>query len=452
MLIFLCLGTDDLYAQNTYTPNAPTWRLVSSDKSSTWSYEWDGGYQRDLWDYHYGSISSSQADSAIVKLWYEIGNPNTIQVYRYSYTDFPTYYEKLTVMRHRPDNPGNGFRELERFDYAHRSLLYVKTNGPDPDGEELLRDVYSYDTAGNLLQKIEYRFKTFQGYGPRNVIRYSYSPDAKILTQNNYTVINGDLENLELSYNDQRFYDSEGLWVALVSKNSATTFRKDLYDYNLDGLDSKARSYSSSDSLNWVLSESRETSYVLSFGENKPFRKDYYWHSSSDSSSVRDSSYRLFSYLDFNRDIYKMTYNSNGILAISVHYIYNEDMKLLLQHSHRDYGGNQGSNSDEVYVWETVVANDDLVQEVPGLSLSVYPNPFRAASKVRYSLMEPGTIKLELYNLRGQKVKTLISEGKAAGEHEMDMDLTDLNLASGVYILRASSNGASTGQKLMLLK
>ena len=98
------------------------------------------------------------------------------------------------------------------------------------------------------------------------------------------------------------------------------------------------------------------------------------------------------------------------------------------------------------------VSNDDLVQEVPGLSLSVYPNPFSATSKICYSLKDSGTIKLELYNLRGQKVKTLISEGKAAGEHELDMDLTDLNLASGVYVLRASSNGARAGRKLMLIK
>jgi hypothetical protein len=451
MLIFLSLGTGDLSAQYAFAPDAPTWRLVSSLQTSAWSYGMNGGSSETQSQNYYTGSSSTLPDSTVDLSWSHVSNIPTVSIYQYYYTDLPDYYEHLTILSYRPHPSGSGYRRLERFDYEHRPLLSVKYRGNEPGGVEMEKDEYSYNDAGYLAQKIEYRTKS-QTYGPKNVIRYSYRPDAKILTQHIYTVINGDLENLELNYNDQRFYDSSGLQIALVSRSSATSFHKNLYDYNLDGQESKARFYNSNDSLNWVLSDSRETIYDLSFGESQPFRKDYYWYSSSDSSSVRDSSYQLFSYLDFNRDIYQLTYYGDGTFSNSVHFVYNEDMKLLLQHSYRDDGDNDGEHRHAEYVWEIVVANEDLVQQVPGLSLRVYPNPFRATSKICYSLKDSGTMKLELYNLRGQKVKTLISEGKKAGEHELDMDLTDLNLASGVYILRASSNGSMAGRKLMLLK
>ena len=455
MLILLSLGTDNLSAQNILSPDTPTWRLVSSLQTTAWSWDMNGGSSETQIQNYYTGSSSTLPDSTVEMNWSHVSSVPSVWVYQYYYTDLPDYYEKLSVMRSRPYFAGNGSRELERFDYAHRPLLYVKTRGPDPDGEELFRNEYSYDADGNLLQKIEYLTKYQQVYGPKKVIRYSYRPDGKILTQYEYTVINNDLEDLQLDYNDKRFYNTEGLMVAKVSRNFAYAsiyYGKYLLNYNPYGLEYRSRSYSSSDSLNWQIAKSKETTYDVSFGEYKPFRIDYYTHMYDDSTSFFESYYDLYSYLDLNRDVSIVNYNSDGSSSGSSHYVYNEGLKLVLSNSNSEDSDGYSISRHAEYVWETVVSNADLVQAIPGFALSVYPNPFRATSKICYSLKEPGPVKLELFNLRGQKVKTLISASKAAGKHEMDMDISDLNLASGVYILRASSNDSSTGRKLMLIK
>src|SRR3990170_2276974 len=65
-----------------------------------------------------------------------------------------------------------------------------------------------------------------------------------------------------------------------------------------------------------------------------------------------------------------------------------------------------------------------------------YPNPFNAATSIQFNLPQSSKVKLEIFNILGQKVKTLVNEKLSAGYKKVTWDGTDEkgnNVASGVY-------------------
>ncbi len=87
-----------------------------------------------------------------------------------------------------------------------------------------------------------------------------------------------------------------------------------------------------------------------------------------------------------------------------------------------------------------------------------YPNPFNPTTQIRYSLAHGANVSLSIYNVAGQKIRSLLlNEQKEAGEHLVQWDgLDDLGLrvASGVYIylLEEGSSQKAKARKMLLLK
>ncbi|MFA6979749.1 MAG: phospholipase D-like domain-containing protein [Ignavibacteriaceae bacterium] len=79
-----------------------------------------------------------------------------------------------------------------------------------------------------------------------------------------------------------------------------------------------------------------------------------------------------------------------------------------------------------------------------------YPNPFNPSTTIQYSLKESGKVDLDLYNMLGQKVLTLVNEFQSTGNHQVKFDASQL--ATGVYIYRIKANDFSASKKLLLLK
>lgn len=85
-----------------------------------------------------------------------------------------------------------------------------------------------------------------------------------------------------------------------------------------------------------------------------------------------------------------------------------------------------------------------------------YPNPFNAATTIRYSLAAEVEVTLEIYNVLGQKVRSLIScEQQTAGAYEVTWDGRDeqgRDVASGAYLSRLAAGEYIETRKLMMLK
>ncbi len=82
-----------------------------------------------------------------------------------------------------------------------------------------------------------------------------------------------------------------------------------------------------------------------------------------------------------------------------------------------------------------------------------YPNPFNPQTKIHFSLNSAKWVKLNIYNIRGQRIKTLIAETKPAGDFTVTWDGTNENgmiQPSGIYFYRLQTNRGSSEMKRML--
>ncbi len=86
--------------------------------------------------------------------------------------------------------------------------------------------------------------------------------------------------------------------------------------------------------------------------------------------------------------------------------------------------------------------------------LSNYPNPFNSQTSIRFNIpnkVEDATrVRIELYDIIGRRVMTLLDENRQAGAQEILFDAG--NLVSGIYIVRMLAGGSSDVHKIMFLK
>jgi len=85
-----------------------------------------------------------------------------------------------------------------------------------------------------------------------------------------------------------------------------------------------------------------------------------------------------------------------------------------------------------------------------------YPNPFNSRTVIEYQLPIRSRVKIQIFNILGQEVKTLVDANKPEGYHSIYWDGTNnsgINLSSGVYIYRITTDkGFVLSKKMVYLK
>jgi hypothetical protein len=84
-----------------------------------------------------------------------------------------------------------------------------------------------------------------------------------------------------------------------------------------------------------------------------------------------------------------------------------------------------------------------------------YPNPFNPATRIDFDLPEPGVVSLQIYNVSGEAVRTLMDRRMTAGRKSITWDGTDTagrDVASGVYFYRISAGSFHRTRKMILLR
>ena len=102
----------------------------------------------------------------------------------------------------------------------------------------------------------------------------------------------------------------------------------------------------------------------------------------------------------------------------------------------------------------TSINENPIVQ--PDIELDNYPNPFNPSTTISFSLQNNSNIELSIYNIKGQKVKSLVKKSFESGNHSVIWDGNDDTgkpVSSGIYLYKLNVNGkAKAVRKCLLLK
>jgi TonB family protein len=84
-----------------------------------------------------------------------------------------------------------------------------------------------------------------------------------------------------------------------------------------------------------------------------------------------------------------------------------------------------------------------------------FPNPFNPETAIKYEVAEPVFVRMEIYNVTGQVIRTLVAEDKSPGKYETRWDGKDDQgklVASGVYYYHINAGSFNAVKKMQLVK
>jgi hypothetical protein len=104
--------------------------------------------------------------------------------------------------------------------------------------------------------------------------------------------------------------------------------------------------------------------------------------------------------------------------------------------------------------FQSICLNNMAVKELketkdPSL-LGNYPNPFNSTTQIKYSLNFESNVVLDIYDLTGRKVSTLVNEKQKPGNYVKTFN--PLNLTTGMYIYRLRTAEGQVEKKMLMLK
>jgi len=99
--------------------------------------------------------------------------------------------------------------------------------------------------------------------------------------------------------------------------------------------------------------------------------------------------------------------------------------------------------------------NDDTTPAVRAQLQQNSPNPFNPSTRISFSMAVAGAAKLDVYNVRGEHICSLVDETLAAGNHDVTWSGRDdagRAVSSGVYLYRLSTASGAETRRMVLLK
>jgi len=102
------------------------------------------------------------------------------------------------------------------------------------------------------------------------------------------------------------------------------------------------------------------------------------------------------------------------------------------------------------------VSDTDAIVEVNTTELiGSFPNPFNPSTEIRFEVQGSRFVKIEVYNIRGQVVRTLVNDYFPAGRHSVEWNGTDdrgRTVGSGIYFYRMTAGEFSETRRMLLMK
>jgi hypothetical protein len=116
------------------------------------------------------------------------------------------------------------------------------------------------------------------------------------------------------------------------------------------------------------------------------------------------------------------------------------------------FAGVAGTAGQGVYGYSWVPVGIGLNNNIPkeyALHQN-FPNPFNPATNISYDLPHAGNVQIDVYDLTGRFVKSLVNDYKQSGSYSVTFDAT--NLSSGIYIYKIITSSFTDAKKMILVK
>lgn len=133
-----------------------------------------------------------------------------------------------------------------------------------------------------------------------------------------------------------------------------------------------------------------------------------------------------------------------------------DSVKFKAIHLSRIGGGRKRiANKD----WSETIVLGAKLKELKGLPNKMslgqnYPNPFNPSTKISYSIVKSGDVKIDLYNILGKHIINLVDSYQSAGNYEVAFSTNSIgkSLPSGFYIYTLKNNNVALSKKMILMK
>jgi len=176
--------------------------------------------------------------------------------------------------------------------------------------------------------------------------------------------------------------------------------------------------------------------------------------SSFSAKNMRDNS--RFSPLLLGYNVYLQGEQRNDELIVETSYLETDPIMGIPNVFHvtavYDEEESDPSNSVEVLFYST----EDIVAEPQLTTLSGnYPNPFNPQTTISFSLAKSEQVSIEIFNIKGQKVKTVLDQLLTDGQHEVVWDGKNQygkSVSSGVYFYRMHTADYQAMKKMIMIK
>ncbi len=102
------------------------------------------------------------------------------------------------------------------------------------------------------------------------------------------------------------------------------------------------------------------------------------------------------------------------------------------------------------YYYHHDVPIDEPSHLIKDQKIQNFPNPFKTSTQISFSLPYPDKVTIQIYNLKGQLVETLLDENKSEGIHTLKWNAE--KISSGIYFMKLLTKEKAVVRKLVIIK
>lgn len=126
---------------------------------------------------------------------------------------------------------------------------------------------------------------------------------------------------------------------------------------------------------------------------------------------------------------------------------------VVLDPTHQLYDSlNYLVDSTTIYIVPTSSTGINNITSDVTSHFSIYPNPFKGNANIEYNISSEADVTLEIVNVLGVKIRSLVNSRQSAGNHKCNMNNQNTNLSSGVYFITLTIDGKPSTQRIVVME